>query len=182
MHCPLDRSGNSGSLVCRVAAAFTGRPLFFYHSLPPRNCGRPRSSSRSGCGGGKEPQTIAQLTKHIQSLKRKIRKFEEKFEQEKKYRVRTVGFKIPEWTVSRDALAFPFEYSSVSEMAPFPLANPSEIEFPSWVCLVFTAVSWYLLSCLLAINYNSISKLIWLLIPLFFFPPRNPTITSVPET
>nr|KAF6424860.1 family with sequence similarity 13 member C [Molossus molossus] len=42
----------------------------------------PRSSSR----GGKEPQTIAQLTKHIQSLKRKIRKFEEKFEQEKKYR------------------------------------------------------------------------------------------------
>ncbi|KAM5322966.1 protein FAM13C isoform 2-T2 [Glossophaga mutica] len=46
----------------------------------------PRSSSRSSCGGGKEPQTIAQLTKHIQSLKRKIRKFEEKFEQEKKYR------------------------------------------------------------------------------------------------
>ncbi|XP_036918637.1 protein FAM13C isoform X3 [Sturnira hondurensis] len=45
----------------------------------------PRSSSRSGCGS-KEPQTIAQLTKHIQSLKRKIRKFEEKFEQEKKYR------------------------------------------------------------------------------------------------
>uniref|UniRef100_A0A8C8UCW6 FAM13A-like domain-containing protein n=1 Tax=Peromyscus maniculatus bairdii TaxID=230844 RepID=A0A8C8UCW6_PERMB len=35
---------------------------------------------------GKEPQTITQLTKHIQSLKKKIRKFEEKFEQEKKYR------------------------------------------------------------------------------------------------
>ncbi|XP_014928318.1 protein FAM13C isoform X1 [Prionailurus bengalensis] len=46
----------------------------------------PRSSSRCGCGDGKEPQTITQLTKHIQSLKRKIRKFEEKFEQEKKYR------------------------------------------------------------------------------------------------
>ncbi|XP_004645929.1 protein FAM13C isoform X2 [Octodon degus] len=46
----------------------------------------PRSSSRSSCGDGKEPQTIPQLTKHIQSLKRKIRKFEEKFEQEKKYR------------------------------------------------------------------------------------------------
>ncbi|KAF6317164.1 family with sequence similarity 13 member C [Rhinolophus ferrumequinum] len=46
----------------------------------------PRSSSRCSCGDGKEPQTIAQLTKHIQSLKRKIRKFEEKFEQEKKYR------------------------------------------------------------------------------------------------
>ncbi|CAO2626318.1 Protein FAM13C [Lemmus lemmus] len=39
------------------------------------------------CGGdGKESQTITQLTKQIQSLKRKIRKFEEKFEQEKKYR------------------------------------------------------------------------------------------------
>uniref|UniRef100_A0A8C9AIW3 Family with sequence similarity 13 member C n=1 Tax=Prolemur simus TaxID=1328070 RepID=A0A8C9AIW3_PROSS len=47
----------------------------------------PRSSSRCGCGEGKETQTITQLTKHIQSLKRKIRKFEEKFEQEKKYRV-----------------------------------------------------------------------------------------------
>uniref|UniRef100_A0A7N5P422 Family with sequence similarity 13 member C n=1 Tax=Ailuropoda melanoleuca TaxID=9646 RepID=A0A7N5P422_AILME len=47
----------------------------------------PRSSSRCSCGDGKEPQTINQLTKHIQSLKRKIRKFEEKFEQEKKYRV-----------------------------------------------------------------------------------------------
>ncbi|XP_047616388.1 protein FAM13C isoform X4 [Phacochoerus africanus] len=46
----------------------------------------PRSSSRCGCGEGKEPPTITQLTKHIQSLKRKIRKFEEKFEQEKKYR------------------------------------------------------------------------------------------------
>uniref|UniRef100_A0A0P6JUA5 Protein FAM13C isoform 3 n=1 Tax=Heterocephalus glaber TaxID=10181 RepID=A0A0P6JUA5_HETGA len=46
----------------------------------------PRSSSRCSCGDGKEPQTIAQLTKHIQSLKRKIRKFEEKFEQERKYR------------------------------------------------------------------------------------------------
>ncbi|EDL31974.1 RIKEN cDNA 1200015N20, isoform CRA_e, partial [Mus musculus] len=46
----------------------------------------PRSSSRCGSGDGKEPQTITQLTKHIQSLKRKIRKFEEKFEQEKKYR------------------------------------------------------------------------------------------------
>ncbi|XP_045424749.1 protein FAM13C isoform X1 [Lemur catta] len=46
----------------------------------------PRSSSRCGCGEGKETQTITQLTKHIQSLKRKIRKFEEKFEQEKKYR------------------------------------------------------------------------------------------------
>ncbi|XP_057591853.1 protein FAM13C isoform X5 [Hippopotamus amphibius kiboko] len=46
----------------------------------------PRSCSRCSGSDGKEPHTITQLTKHIQSLKRKIRKFEEKFEQEKKYR------------------------------------------------------------------------------------------------
>uniref|UniRef100_G1MV13 Uncharacterized protein n=1 Tax=Meleagris gallopavo TaxID=9103 RepID=G1MV13_MELGA len=45
----------------------------------------PRSSSRCNCEECKEPQSIAQLTKHLQSLKRKIRKYEEKFEQEKKY-------------------------------------------------------------------------------------------------
>ncbi|XP_050754997.1 protein FAM13C [Gymnogyps californianus] len=47
----------------------------------------PRSSSRCSCEECKEPQTVAQLTKHLQSLKRKIRKYEEKFEQEKKYLV-----------------------------------------------------------------------------------------------
>ncbi|XP_067321748.1 protein FAM13C isoform X2 [Anolis sagrei] len=46
----------------------------------------PRSSSRGSCEDCKEPQTVAQLTKHLQSLKRKIRKYEEKFEQEKNYR------------------------------------------------------------------------------------------------
>ncbi|XP_061491049.1 protein FAM13C isoform X3 [Rhineura floridana] len=46
----------------------------------------PRSSSRGSCDDCKEPQTIAQLTKHLQSLKRKIRKYEDKFEQEKNYR------------------------------------------------------------------------------------------------
>ncbi|XP_042313984.1 protein FAM13C isoform X8 [Sceloporus undulatus] len=46
----------------------------------------PRSSSRGSCDDCKEPQTVAQLTKHLQSLKRKIRKYEEKFEQEKNYR------------------------------------------------------------------------------------------------
>ncbi|NWX51068.1 FA13C protein, partial [Steatornis caripensis] len=45
----------------------------------------PRSSSRCSCEECKGPQTVAQLTKHLQSLKRKIRKYEEKFEQEKKY-------------------------------------------------------------------------------------------------
>ncbi|NXI51531.1 FA13C protein, partial [Chloroceryle aenea] len=45
----------------------------------------PRSTSRCNCEDCKEPQTVAQLTKHLQSLKRKIRKYEEKFEQEKKY-------------------------------------------------------------------------------------------------
>ncbi|KAJ1144601.1 hypothetical protein NDU88_010899 [Pleurodeles waltl] len=46
----------------------------------------PRSSSRGNCADFKEPQTVAQLTKHIQNLKRKIRKYEERFEQERKYR------------------------------------------------------------------------------------------------
>ncbi|XP_053168744.1 protein FAM13C isoform X3 [Hemicordylus capensis] len=46
----------------------------------------PRSSSRGSCDDCKEPQTIAQVTKHLQSLKRKIRKYEERFEQEKNYR------------------------------------------------------------------------------------------------
>ncbi|XP_061230053.1 protein FAM13C isoform X5 [Neopsephotus bourkii] len=45
----------------------------------------PRSSSRCNCEDCKEPHTVAQLTKHLQSLKRKIRKYEEKFEQERKY-------------------------------------------------------------------------------------------------
>uniref|UniRef100_A0A8C6YNQ5 Family with sequence similarity 13 member C n=1 Tax=Nothoprocta perdicaria TaxID=30464 RepID=A0A8C6YNQ5_NOTPE len=45
----------------------------------------PRSTSRCNCEDCKEPQTVAQLTKHLQSLKRKIRKYEEKFEQERKY-------------------------------------------------------------------------------------------------
>ncbi|XP_025024720.1 protein FAM13C isoform X2 [Python bivittatus] len=46
----------------------------------------PRSSSRGSCEDSKVPQTMVQLTKHLQSLKRKIRKYEEKFEQEKNYR------------------------------------------------------------------------------------------------
>ncbi|KAJ6661623.1 hypothetical protein lerEdw1_013862 [Lerista edwardsae] len=46
----------------------------------------PRSSSRGSCDDCKEPQTVAQLTKHVQSLKRKIRKYEERFEQDKNYR------------------------------------------------------------------------------------------------
>ncbi|XP_041426135.1 protein FAM13C isoform X2 [Xenopus laevis] len=46
----------------------------------------PRSSSRSNCEVSKEPLTVVQLTKQIQSLKRKIRKYEEKFELEKNYR------------------------------------------------------------------------------------------------
>lgn len=98
MNFPLDFSDNPGILVCRSTELFTGSPLFLI-LLPPCNHCRPRSSSRCSCGDGKEPQTITQLTKHIQSLKRKIRKFEEKFEQEKKYRVRTLGFdKGADWS------------------------------------------------------------------------------------
>ncbi|KAM4636213.1 protein FAM13C [Discoglossus pictus] len=46
----------------------------------------PRSSSRGNCADSKEPLTIMQLTKQIQTLRRRIRKFEEKFEQERNYR------------------------------------------------------------------------------------------------
>ncbi|XP_053306132.1 protein FAM13C isoform X2 [Spea bombifrons] len=46
----------------------------------------PRSKSRSNCEDSKEPLTVVQLTKQIQNLKRKIRRFEEKFELEKNYR------------------------------------------------------------------------------------------------
>ncbi|XP_056385889.1 protein FAM13C isoform X2 [Hyla sarda] len=46
----------------------------------------PRSSSRGNCEDPKEPLTVIQLTKQIQNLKRKIRKFEDKFELEKNYR------------------------------------------------------------------------------------------------
>ncbi|KAM9325032.1 LOW QUALITY PROTEIN: protein FAM13C [Gastrophryne carolinensis] len=46
----------------------------------------PRSTSRGNCEDPKEPLTVIQLTKQIQNLKRKIRKFEDKFEREKNYR------------------------------------------------------------------------------------------------
>ncbi|XP_026530011.1 protein FAM13C isoform X3 [Notechis scutatus] len=46
----------------------------------------PRSSSRGSCEDSKVPQTMVQLTKHLQNLKRRIRKYEEKFEEEKNYR------------------------------------------------------------------------------------------------
>ncbi|KAG8135120.1 hypothetical protein E2320_008163 [Naja naja] len=47
----------------------------------------PRSSSRGSCEDSKVPQTMVQLTKHLQNLKRRIRKYEEKFEEEKNYRI-----------------------------------------------------------------------------------------------
>lgn len=55
-------------------------PPSFHHSMMSSRF------SRHSSGGGREPPSITQLTKHIQSLKRKIQRFEEKFEQEKKYR------------------------------------------------------------------------------------------------
>lgn len=101
----------------------------FDDSAPPWNCYRPRSSSRCSCGDGKEPQTITQLTKHIQSLKRKIRKFEEKFEQEKKYRVRALWFEIRVDCVRSvwAFLSFLFGHSSVPGDSCFhlPTQDPS---------------------------------------------------------
>lgn len=50
---------------------------------------RRRSSSLGSCDDEKEELTSAQLTKRIHVLKKKIHRFEEKFEEERKYRVGT---------------------------------------------------------------------------------------------
>ncbi|XP_076831354.1 protein FAM13A isoform X3 [Brachyhypopomus gauderio] len=47
---------------------------------------RRRSSSLGSCDDDREELSSAQISKKIHSLKRKIRKFEEKFEEERKYR------------------------------------------------------------------------------------------------
>ncbi|XP_064416315.1 protein FAM13A isoform X2 [Latimeria chalumnae] len=47
---------------------------------------RRRSSSLGSCDDNREDLTPAQVTRKIQSLKKKIRKFEERFEEERKYR------------------------------------------------------------------------------------------------
>ncbi|XP_041079157.1 protein FAM13A-like isoform X3 [Polyodon spathula] len=47
---------------------------------------RRRSASLGSCEDDREELTSAQISKKIQSLKKKIRKFEEKFEEERKYR------------------------------------------------------------------------------------------------
>ncbi|XP_062055851.1 protein FAM13A isoform X4 [Lepus europaeus] len=47
---------------------------------------RRRSSSLGSCEDEQEDLTPAQLTRRIQSLKKKIRKFEDRFEEERKYR------------------------------------------------------------------------------------------------
>ncbi|XP_043917386.1 protein FAM13A isoform X2 [Protopterus annectens] len=47
---------------------------------------RPRSSSLGSCEDDTEDLTPIQMTRKIQSLKKKIRKFEDKFEEERKYR------------------------------------------------------------------------------------------------
>lgn len=48
---------------------------------------RRRSSSLGSCDDDREELTSAQLSKRIHVLKKKIRRFEEKFEDERKYRV-----------------------------------------------------------------------------------------------
>ncbi len=50
-------------------------------------------------GDAKEATSIPLLTKHIQTLKRKIRRFEERFEQEMNYKVRII--KNPGYTLYR---------------------------------------------------------------------------------
>lgn len=52
------------------------------------SCSRRRSSSLGSCGDDDQQElTSAQLSKKIHGLKRKIHKYEEKFEEERKYRV-----------------------------------------------------------------------------------------------
>lgn len=51
---------------------------------------RRRSSSLGSCDNECEKLTSTQLSKKIHSLKKKIRKFEEKFEEERKYRVSNI--------------------------------------------------------------------------------------------
>lgn len=148
----------------------------FDDSVPPYNCYRPRSSSRCSCGDGKEPQTITQLTKHIQSLKRKIRKFEEKFEQEKKYRVRALWFDIrvdcarSMWAF----LSFLFGYHFVPGDSCFhlPTQDPSWIEFPSWICPILTGCNLTLITYFLIMDYNSSFQTDTILI-LFFSPEEH---------
>lgn len=54
-------------------------------------CSRRRSSSLGSCDDEKEELTSAQLTKRIHVLKKKIHRFEERFEEERKYRVGTAA-------------------------------------------------------------------------------------------
>lgn len=58
---------------------------------------RRRSSSLGSYDDEQEDLTPAQLTRRIQSLKKKIRKFEDRFEEERKYRVSvsSQGFSCP---------------------------------------------------------------------------------------
>ncbi len=50
---------------------------------------RRRSSSLGSCDDEKEELTSAQITKRIHVLKKKIHRFEERFEEDRKYRVGT---------------------------------------------------------------------------------------------
>lgn len=67
-------------------------------------CSRRRSSSLGSCDDEKEELTTAQLTKRIHVLKKKIHRFEEKFEEEHKYRVGTGDLRIE----NKDACALLF--------------------------------------------------------------------------
>lgn len=55
--------------------------------MVPAVSSRRRSSSLGSCDDEKEELTTAQLTKRIHLLKKKIHRFEERFEDERKYRV-----------------------------------------------------------------------------------------------
>lgn len=58
---------------------------------------RRRSSSLGSCDDEKEELTSAQLTKRIHVLKKKIHRFEEKFEEDRKYRVGWGNLGVSKW-------------------------------------------------------------------------------------
>jgi len=61
---------------------------------------RRRSSSLGSCDDEKEELTSAQLTKRIHVLRKKIHRFEERFEEERKYRVGT-SVSFTTWKITK---------------------------------------------------------------------------------
>lgn len=62
--------------------------------------GRERHAASEDCGGS---SSVSFLTRHIQSLKKRVRRFEEQFEEEMKYKV--LHKELTEVSLSKNQLA-----------------------------------------------------------------------------